>query len=457
MKKSNPNSKPIGVKGLNQWGGYIQEEFLSKLKYPYAADVYQEMYSNDATIHSILYMMEQLIRGASWKVKPASDSKEDVKHAEFLETCMHDMDDSWAEFIQEVISMFKFGFSYHEVLYKIRAGKKTNPKFKSNFKDGKVGWRGFPIRSQHTLMKWEFDDNGNLEGMWQNDGRGNFFFIPMRKALLFRTKNSRGNPEGESLLRGAYKAWHFKQMIEEIEGIGIERDLAGMPVLKPSPEDDVWNPDDEVARTKRAMGEQLVRQIRRDELEGVFIPADWELELMNSGGNRQFDTNEIINRYDHRIAITLLSDIVLLGSDKVGSFALANIKKSLLSSAIEAQLQNIADIINRQAVEGLFNMNGIELEHYPKIVAHPIEVPDIESLSNFLVSAGESGMVMFPDSETENFLRRIVSMPEKDYTVDDLKREAKIRKSKNELIDPNDTKNKAKENNKNSVKSGQKD
>lgn len=442
-------ASPVGVKGLNQWGGYIFEEFLNDLRYPGAADVYQEMYSNDATIHSILYMMEQLIRGASWHVKPASDSPEDVAHAEFLESCMHDMEDSWAEFIQEIISMFKYGFSYHEILYKVRMGENENPKFDSNYSDGKIGWRGFPIRSQHTLMKWEFDDNGKLKGMWQNDNMGGFYFIPFRKALLFRTKNSRGNPEGESLLRGAYKAWHFKKMIEEIEGIGIERDLAGMPVLKPAPEDDVWNPEDDIAVAKRAMGEQLVRQIRRDELEGVFLPADWELELMSSAGSRQFDTNKIINRYDQRIAITLLSDIVLLGSDKVGSFALANIKKSLLSTAIEAQLQNIADIINRQAVKDLFKINGIVLEKYPVIKPHPIEVPDVEALSNFLVSAGAAGMVMFPDSEAENYLRRIVSMPEKPFTQDDLKREKEIRKQKSEQIDPNNTKNKMKENDKN--------
>ena len=51
--------------------------------------------------------------------------------------------------------------------------------------------------------------------------------IPMEKCLLFRTQTHKNNPEGRSILRNAYRSWYFKKRIEEIEGVGIERDLAG--------------------------------------------------------------------------------------------------------------------------------------------------------------------------------------------------------------------------------------
>jgi hypothetical protein len=42
----------------------------------------------------------------------------------------------------------------------------------------------------------------------------------------------KGNPEGQSMLRTAYRPWFFKKRLEEFEAIGVERDLAGLPVAK---------------------------------------------------------------------------------------------------------------------------------------------------------------------------------------------------------------------------------
>jgi hypothetical protein len=57
-------------------------------------------------------------------------------------------------------------------------------------------------------------------------------FIPIEKMLLFRTTVQRNNPEGRSMLRTAYRPWRNKKRIEEIEGVGIERDLAGLPMAR---------------------------------------------------------------------------------------------------------------------------------------------------------------------------------------------------------------------------------
>ena len=73
----------------------------------------------------------------------------------------------------------------------------------------------------------------------------NLYTIPIDKALLFRTKSRKDNPEGRSILRNAYRSWYFKRRIQEVEGIGIERDLAGLPVMYAPADLDIWNPDDE--------------------------------------------------------------------------------------------------------------------------------------------------------------------------------------------------------------------
>lgn len=409
-KAGNSHFTELGVSGINRWGNTVSEELLTQLQYPGAAKVYKEMSDNDPTIGSILYMIEQLIRKAGWGVKPASDSEADKAAAVFLEECMRDMAFSWENTVSEILTMLPYGFSFHEIVYKIRTGPdEKNSKNRSKHTDGRIGWARIPGRSQHTLWGWEFAENGDVKAFIQH-APPNFktMTIPLHKGLLFRTKVAQDNPEGRSLMRNAYRPWYFKKRIEEIEGIGIERDLAGLPMIT-TPEDiDIWDPMNADARRAKQTAESLVRNVRRDRSEGVVLPHGWELKLLSTGGSRQFDTNGIINRYDNRIAITMLADIVMMGGDKVGSFALGEVKKSLLAASLEALIQHIADTFNTYAVPKLFKFN-----YFPGITGTPmikpgeVETPDIKEMA-FLLRAG--GLKVDKDLALMNLLRRLISL-----------------------------------------------
>ena len=406
------NYKQIGTTGLRQSGGQVFEDFLPNLRWPQAGRVYQEMSDNDPVVGAILYLAEMLIRNIHWSVKPASNAPEDLEAANFVEECMNDMEHSWANFISEVLSMLAYGFSFHEIVYKVRKGPFEQGPYKSKYQDGRVGWKKLPVRSQHSLHNWDMDIKGELKGFVQlSDAARTLVTIPISKGLLFRTRVSRDNPEGKSLLRNAYRPWYFKKHIEEIEGIGIERDLAGFPVLTAPEGLDLWNSDDPRLKAIRVEAETLVANIRRDSEEGVLLPHGWDLRLLSTGSARQFDTNAIINRYDNRIAITMLSDLILIGSDKTGSFALAETKQSMLGKALEAQVGNIADVLNQQAIPKLFKYNNFTISEYPKILPGEIESPSIKEISLLLRAMG---LDISKDIQLMNYLRRVASMPELD-------------------------------------------
>ena len=234
----------------------------------------------------------------------------------------------------------------------------------------------------------------------------------MSKGLLFRTRVSRDNPEGKSLLRNAYRPWFFKKHFEEIEGIGIERDLAGFPVLKAPQDLDLWNEDDERMVALRTRAEELVASVRRDSEEGILLPYGWELSLLSSGSSRQINIGETIDRYDNRIAITMLSDIILIGNNKAGSFALADTKQSMLAAALQAQLQNISDVFNNKAVPDLFSYNYFpNITGLPKIVPGQIQTPSLKELALVLRAMG---LNIAGDMKLQNYLRHILGMPDLD-------------------------------------------
>ena len=96
---------------------------------------------------------------------PASEDAADKKAAEFVESCLHDMDMPWTDVVGEILSCLTYGWSLHEIVYKRRMGRKRDPRLESKFDDGLIGWQKLPIRSQESLYKWEFDDCDNLTAL----------------------------------------------------------------------------------------------------------------------------------------------------------------------------------------------------------------------------------------------------------------------------------------------------
>jgi len=280
-------NKEIGRIGQKRYGGTLYEEFLHELRGRRGVETYREMSENDDVVGAILFAIEMLVRQCNWNIEPGGDTAKDKEAAEFVESCMEDMQDTWIDTISEILSFLTYGWSFHEIVYKRRMGHTKDPRTRSKFNDGLVGWKKLPIRAQETLYQWEYDNEDNLLGMTQMPPPDfGTFTIPMEKALLFRTKSRKNNPEGRSILRNAYRSWYFKRRIQEIEGIGIERDLAGLPVIYGPEGFNLWDdimPDHVEARANL---EQMVRNIRRDEMEGVVLPFGYKLELLSSGGTR---------------------------------------------------------------------------------------------------------------------------------------------------------------------------
>lgn len=415
----------IGRIGQKRYGGTFYEEFLRELRGKKGIETYREMAENDDTIGAILFAVEMLIRQASWNVEPGGDTPKDKEAAEFVEQCMHDMQDTWTDTISEILSFLTYGWSFHEIVYKRRMGKTRDQKTRSKYNDGLIGWRKLPIRAQETLYQWEYDDEDNLIAMTQlpppNYG---LITIPMDKAMLFRTKSRKGNPEGRSILRNAYRSWYFKRRIQEYEGIGIERDLAGLPVFT-APEDiAIWDEDDPDMVKLRTGMETMVQKIRVDELAGIVKPHGFEFELLNSGGSKQFDTNAIIQRYDTGMAMTVLADFIFLGHQQVGSFALSSDKTEFFSMAIGAYLDIICETFNSQGIPQLIDVNGSHFDgitDYPKLAHGDIENADIQKLASYIKDMTGVG-ILVPDDGLEDYVREAAGLPERTSdtrTIDD--------------------------------------
>ena len=409
-----------GIHGNNN---LFMEEFLPELQGLKGVQVYTEMVDNDATIGGVWFAIEMLMRNTDFYVEPGGKSAKDKEAAEFVESCMNDMEETWPEFLSECLSFMIYGWSWHEIVYKRRSGKTSSPLTNSKYSDGLVGWRKLPIRAQDTLFGWEYKDGTDeLIGMTQQPPPDfEQVTIPIQKALHFKTRSRKNNPEGRSIFRTAYRAWYMKKRLEEIEGYGMERDLAGFPVLYAPAGINIFDDEDPEMAKMLAYAQSLVSGIRRDALEGVVLQGGspelpgWKLELLASSGKRQFDTNAIIERWDKRIATTVLADFIMLGQQQVGSFALADSKTKIFALAIGAYLEVICEVFNNQAIPRLIDVNGEHFKgitDYPKMTHGDIEEVDLVNFATFLEKMVGIG-ALAPDEELEKLIRRVGNLPEK--------------------------------------------
>jgi hypothetical protein len=399
----------LGTTGLKQSAGMIDEEFLARLRGPNGVRTYLEMWLNSPIIGAALHVIETLITQTEWRVEPAKGNKspEAKAEAEDTENSLGDMSHTWEEMISEILSMLVFGWSYFETVYKIRRGQTKDPRTRSQYDDGKWGWRKIEIRGQETLDRWQFDDEGGLDGMHQMDTyQGTRAFIPIVKALLFRTKFFKGNPEGISMLRPAVVSYWFAKRIPQFEAIGIERELAGMPIFEVPPE--ILSPNASANdRALRTLLEQFVTEIRRDERYGGLVPSSvnedgtksqYEFRLVNSGGRRQIDTDVVVKRHESRMLMVFLAQFLILGQDKVGTQSLGTTFTDLFGVALGALMDKIASVFNRFAIRRRQELNGKPIELDPYLVHGDVSKPDLDKIGKYLTALAAAGIDLSEDA-----------------------------------------------------------
>jgi len=419
------NFSELGATGLWRTGGFVIDDILPQLRGRQALTAYRDMAENDPIIGSILFAIERVILQVDWRVDPHTDptgvtpNDDDRAAALFVQECMDDMSHSWHELIIAILSFLPFGWSFFEIVYKQRKGPdQKDPAKRSKFNDNKIGWRKIVMRAQDSLWQWQFDETGGIKAMVQRDPTtGRLNVIPIEKALLFRTTSARGNPEGRSILRSSFKAWYYKRRIEEFEAVGVERDLAGLPVAYVPAE---WLSATATSAEKQALYtmERIVRGVKRNETEGIVLPNLFDengkqlvsFQLMNSGGARQFNTDQIINRYNNQIAMTCLADFIMLGHESVGSFALGASKVDLFMSAVESWVRLIAEVFNSHAIPRLMALNGFDTAHCPSLSYGQVSAVDLNELGAFLTNLSNSKLLT-PDNNLEEYLRELAGLP----------------------------------------------
>ena len=390
----------LGYSGANTRFGQIRaDEFQNELKGKQGIRKYREMRDNDATIGAVMYATEQILRDVPRIVEPSDKKNEKaVEMAKWLETVFDDMEHSLDDHISEALSSLTFGFAVFEPVYKIRGGPKfVDPKRKSKHSDGHYGIRKLASRAQWTIDSFKVDEKtGEILGVNQERSALTSNFIPKNKLVHYRTTTTNNDPSGRSILRNAFKSYVYLNTMQVTEGIAVERELNGIPIIR-IPSDYLADDATEDQVAIRKMAERIGRDLKFNEQGSIVLPSDvWvvedkatthrlvDVELIASNGNRNIAIDPIIRRYQHDIARSVMAEFLMLGSSTTGSYALSKSKTDIFLRSVESYINTIYDVLNEQVVKPLWEINGFDVELMPTLKAGDVAPHDLDALGSYL-------------------------------------------------------------------------
>lgn len=398
-----------GYLGLNIFDGVTKDELKKELNFPRSIETFKQM-SYHSTVNAALTLYANLIGKVKWKFLPPQDATEEEKRqAQIINEMMHDMDQPWGEFINDVMSAQVFGFSIHEKVFRRRLRESG-----SKYNDGLISWKKLPIRNQETIDKFIFSDDGNeIKGVKQDltlvhdmynrysSRTDKTVVLPRSKFMHFRVGRHKGDPFGKSPLRDAYLAWRYLTIVEEIESNGVAKDLVGFPVLKLPP---MYLSPDATPEQKaiRTYYENVMRNLQINQQSALILPNAYdpetrqplfELELLSLDGKKGMDTDKIKTYYKNLILTSLFADVLVLGQGATGSFALGQIKNSLSGSAAESLLETFTETINQDLIRHTYELNGWDVARMGRMDYENLEADDLETESKFWQRIASVGLV----------------------------------------------------------------
>jgi hypothetical protein len=408
-----PDFSELGTTGLRRFSGYIDEEFHKDLRGQKAAKVYREMVDNHPIIGAVLHLIDLLIRQTVLNVEASGEGPEYERAQQLCESAIDDID--IRAVISEAQTMMPFGYAVLEKVFKVRRGNHPMLELRSSYDDGLIGWRKLAIRAQEAVERWEFGEHGEVLGVYHRAPPSyKLIYIPAAKMLHFALRKPKGNPEGKSLLRNAYVPYYFQKQHQFFEGIGAERNLAGVPDMQvPLALFDTANVE------KLQTFKDMVRKIKADQYGGIVRPAELDTQgmptgykfgLVSASGRNLPDSDLPIKRNRAEIAMVLLAEFMIFGTEQSGSRALSVDKTEMFTLVVGGILDAILEPFTQDAFPELCELNGIDSKYAPTYQHGDIETPNVQALAAALGTFADRGIIV-PDAGLEAHLRELLGLP----------------------------------------------
>ena len=386
----------IGDSGLRNIGGRVHEEYLVSLKdWRRWAKIVLEM-QDDTIICTLLDAIKIPLLASDFDVTPASEQLIDQRAADFLFQNLQQMhNQTWRSHVSDTLECLDFGFAMGEIVLEKR-------------RDGRLWLRNIEPRGQETLYRWDFEGDRAITFIQLIPDTGRILHIPIDKCVHTIFGGRKGNPQGKALLRSLHRPWRFLKDLENMEGIGIERDVGGMPVVTlPGPGGTGVLGTTEVDDLKKHL-----RALRMDEEMFMILPEGLTLDAYG-GGSKSYNIGEVISRKQKEILMRFFAQFLTLGMDQVGTQALVEGSQDFFTLGLQAVQQVLIESWAQHLIPFLFRFNPSFSGRNgdPKLTWNSPGKVDLTGILDAWTK-GVSSNILTPTREDEEHIRSVADFPD---------------------------------------------
>ena len=301
---------------------------------PYAT--YDSM-QRDAMIQTVLSVKKQGVLAANYRLRPASDSAEDVSIAQFVEFNFERMAGSPATVMGQAMDAFAKGWSVQEAIYEPNGEHlllaEVRPKDPATFGMTLDAFgRVTGLRLEPTL------DEPNRSPK----------ALPLSKFVLFANRGGYGRPKGQSDLDAAYSHWKAKSTLLDAWKLHLEKFAS--PTLLGKYERGL--PESEAADLLTALN-GLARRA------AIVYPNEIEIGTLSAGRETSTGFMDAIEFHNREIARSVLGQTLTTDEGRrVGSLALGKVHLQVFLLQLQALRKELADLVmTEQVIRPLVEMN----------------------------------------------------------------------------------------------------
>ena len=425
--KRRQEETPIGVTGaaVNSGLGFKErtydadfetEEINPKLQGRNKYETYMNMLSNVTVIAASVRYFLNLTARATWSFRPSDPDSDEAKRYADLATqiFLHDPKTSWHRIVRRMALYRFYGFSLQEFTVYRR-------------EDGVISIFDIMNRPQRTIREWEFNEQGEITKVIQEHPVSNIEYILPRYKLLYIVDDTiSDSPSGLGLLRHIVAAADALKRFEQLEGVGFETDLRGIPIgraplsalaqmvkgnkITQRQMDSILAPikdflNNHVKTSKLSMLLDSHVYHAQDESQRPSPQKQYDIELLKATSTSLEPIARTIQRLNREIARVLGTEQLMLGEDIAGSFALSKDKTQSFIMLVEGALKEMREVVSRDILIPIWSLNGWPEEMMPTPATESVNYKDIEEITRALQYLALAGVPVHPDDPVVQEIR----------------------------------------------------
>lgn len=412
--------KELGGSGTFIYGGFVETiERDPRLSGGNRHKTINDMVVNTSIVAAGTRYFLNLLAKPEWTLEPADESTEAQDLAEWAEEALYDCQTSWYRIVRKAGLFIFHGFGIQE--WTAKRGD-----------EGRIVFDDIEARPVHTITRWDVDDRGTVQGMYQRPYTGVEVLLPREKVLYIVDDSLTDSPEGLGIFRHLVAPAETMKRYRELELMCFERDMRGIPVGRAPFA--MLNQMLKEGKIDQSTYDQALEGIRnfvkmqaKGKATGVLIDSDtyeiqgadgnspssvmkWGLDLLSGATNGSTDIANALDKLTHDMARLIGVEGLLLGSNSQGSFALSKDKSNNLYLNIHATLRCIVEAVDRDLIGPLWMMNGLDPALKPYCKTEDVAFKDAASITAALRDMATAGAVLAPDDPAIDEVRDILGI-----------------------------------------------